>query len=202
TQEINCHWECLDWEFHQSYDWEWVCTPYNPYDPSTDYRGNVTSVTTYPDANSSSGAIAHSTTYDIAGNVMTAQVDCCQLKSFTYSGAGTGQPHDYAYVTSVTSGNPSGTHLTTGAAFDYNTGLIGTTTDENSQTTTNYYNSDSLRLDHVVYPDGGATYLTYSDGLGADANGNYHSYVQAQTKLDVVNSVTRYVTSRRYFDGR
>jgi hypothetical protein len=73
TQQINCHWACVDYEpGHGCVTWEWVCTEYNPYDPTTDYRGNVTSVTTYPDASSTSGTITHSTTYDIAGNVMTA----------------------------------------------------------------------------------------------------------------------------------
>jgi hypothetical protein len=52
TVRTNCHWECWDWEFHHCYDWEWVCTPYNPYDAATDYRGNVTTVKTYPDASS------------------------------------------------------------------------------------------------------------------------------------------------------
>ena len=51
------------------------------YDSATDYRGNVTSVTTYADAPGGSGTIIHSTTYDIAGNVITAEVDCCQLKT-------------------------------------------------------------------------------------------------------------------------
>jgi len=122
------------------------------YVSTTDYRGNVTSVTTYADAPGASGTITHSTTYDIAGNVMTAQVDCCQLKSFTYSGAGSGASHDYAYPISVTSGNPSGLHLTTSATFDYDTGLPATATDENSQETDYSYNSDSLRLNSATYP--------------------------------------------------
>ena len=202
TQETNCHWECWDWEYGDCYDWEWVCDYYNPYDSSTDYRGNVTSVTTYADAPNGSGAITHATTYDIAGNVTTAQVDCCQTKSLTYSGAGTSG--DYAYPISVTSGNPSGTHVTSSATFDYNSGLLATATDANSQVTTNYYNGDSLRFDHVTYPDSGATYLVYSDGLSADANGKYHFYVETQTKLDANGSggATRYVNSYRYFDGR
>lgn len=179
---------CLEWE----YDW---VTDYNP---ATDYRGNVTSVTTYTDAATPSGAITHANTYDIAGNVMTAQVDCCQTKAFTYSDANL----EYFYVLSVTRGNPSGTHLTAGATYDYNTGLVATSTDENSQVTTNYYNSDSLRLEHVAYPDSGATYLTYSDGLAADANGKYHFYVESSTKLDGSGGSTRYITNRRYFDGR
>jgi RHS repeat-associated protein len=204
--EEHCDLECVAYDYYHGHpdcrDWEVVCNYSNPYDSSTDYRGNVTSVTTYPDANSTSGTITHSTTYDIASNVMTAQVDCCQLKSFTYSGGGTNGNHDYAYPISVTSGNPSGLNLTTSATFDYNTGLGATTTDENSQVTTGYYFSDSLRAEHVTYPDGGATYFTYSDGLSADANGKYHFYVETSTKLDGSGGSTRYVTSRRYFDGR
>jgi RHS repeat-associated protein len=198
----SCLWVCYHWGEEICDDLRYDCSYYNPYVSSTDYRGNVTSVTSYADAASGSGSITHSTTYDIAGNVMTAQVDCCQTKSFTYSGSGT--TGDYAHVLSVTSGNPSGTHLTSSATYDYNTGLVGTTTDENSQVTTNYYNSDSLRLDHVAYPDSGATYLTYSDGLSADGAGSYHFYVESATKLDNngSGSSTRYVTSRQYFDGR
>jgi RHS repeat-associated protein len=196
----NCDWECVEWGYTEGgyygcLDTEWVCHYYNPYNSTTDYRGNVTSVTTYPDATSSSGTITHSTTYDIAGNAMTAQVDCCQQKSLTYWSSN----GSYAYPISVTSGNPSGTHVTSSATFDYNSGLPATTTDENSQITTNYYNSDSLRLDHVTYPDSGATYLVYSDGLSAG-----HFYVETSSKLDANGSggSTRYIDSYRYFDGR
>jgi RHS repeat-associated protein len=205
TQE-SCDWVCHQYDpwWVDCIDWEYDCTYYNPYDATTDYRGNVTSVTTYPDATSSTGAITHATTYDIAGNVMTAQVDCCTLKSFTYSGAGSGGNHDYAYPISFTSGNPSGLYFTTSASYDYNTGLIASTTDENSQTTNFYYNSDSLRLEHAAYPDGGATYLIYSDGLTADGNGKYHFYVETSAKLDANGSggATRYVNSYSFMDGR
>ena len=203
--QVSCDMVCNQYDHWgiDCIDWREVCTYYNPYDPTTDYRGNITSVTRYSDAATPSGAITHSTTYDIAGNVMTTQVDCCQQKSFTYSGGGSGA-HDYAYVVSVTSGNPSGVHVTSSASYDYNTGLVGTITDENSQTATNYYNADSLRLEHVAYPDSGATYFTYSDGLNADANGINHFYVEAAVKLDNNGSggATRYQYSRQYFDGR
>lgn len=198
TQETDCGWECFDWEGHHCYDWEWVCDYYNPYDASTDYRGNVTSVTTYPDATTTSGAITHSTTYDIAGNVMTTQVDCCQTKSFTYSGAGSGGNHDYANVVSTTSGNPSGTHLMTTAEYDYNTGLPAIITDANGEHTDYSYNPASLRLNSVDLPDGGQISLTYSDGLSADGDSKNHFYVESATKLDSTHNVL----NRRYFDGR
>lgn len=197
-----CDWECTEWGINETgfwgcLNWEWECTYYNPYLGGTDYRGNVTSTTTYADAATPSGSITHSITYDIAGNVTSAQVDCCQLKTFEYS-----DTYYNAYPTSITRGNPSGLHLTSSATYSFNTGLVSTVSDENSQVTTNYYSSDSLRLDHVTYPDGGATYLTYSDALAADANGKYHSYIDQAVKLDAPGGTPRYVTTRQFLDGR
>ena len=189
--------DCYEWDYWQINCLQWNYYWTSDYDSATDYRGNVTSVTTYADAANASGSITHATAYDIAGNVMTAQVDCCQTKSFTYSGAGSGQPHDYANVVSVTSGNPGGTHVTSDATYDYNTGLVGTMTDENDQVTTNYYNSDSLRLDRVEYPGGGIASLVYSDGLDSS-----HFNVKTRVKLDGSGGSTRYIDSYRYFDGR
>lgn len=167
---------------------------YDPYDPGTDYRGNVTSVTTYPNATTTSGAITHANTYDIAGNVVTAQVDCCQQQSFTYSSTN----DDYAYPISVTKGNPGGLHLTTAYTYDMNTGLIATTTDPNNQITYLSYNTDSLRLDHVDYPDGGQVSYDYFNALVPDSASRLHFSVVTSTKLDA----TRYVESKSYFDGR
>ncbi len=194
-----CDWDCVEWGYDEGGFWDclrydWVCYLYNPYDSTTDYRGNVTSVTTYPDATTTTGAITHSTTYDIAGNVMTAQVDCCQTQSFTYSSTN----NDFAYPVSVTKGNPSGLHLTTSTAYDMNTGLVASTTDPNSQTTYFDYNSDSLRLDHIDFPDGGQVSYDYFNALAADSAGRYHSSVVSSTKLDS----SRYVDSKSYLDGR
>jgi len=201
TQETNCRWECVNGDPQDCFDWAWVCDQLNLYDATTDYRGNVTSVTTYPDAASSANTIIHANTYDIAGNVMTTQVDCCQLKSITYSGAETNGRHDYAYPITVISGG-SGITLSTSEAFDYNTGLLTSTTDENGQVTTNTYDSDSSRLDSTSYPGGRVTNFDYSDGLTADVNGKYHFYVKTSTKLDVPASGARWLESYSFFDGR
>jgi RHS repeat-associated protein len=175
-------------------NWDWqVVGSYNPYNSSTDYRGNLTGVTTYTDAAGAAGAITHGTTYDIAGNVTTAQVDCCQLKSFTYA-----DTYEYAYPTSVTRGNPSGLHLTSSVTYDFNTGLVATTTDENSQVTEASYYADTLRTSEIDLPDGGVTTYDYADALAADSAGKYHSLLTVSTKLDS----TRWVDGKSYFDGR
>jgi YD repeat-containing protein len=199
TQE-SCDWVCTEWGYpdpyspYQCLNWQWWCDYYNPYDSGTDYRGNLTSVTTYPDATTTTGAITHATTYDIAGNVVTAQVDCCQSQSFTYSSAN----DDYAYPVSITKGNPSGLHLTTNISYDMNTGLVSIITDPNNQPVYFSYNPDSLRIDQVDYPDGGEVSYDYFNALAADSASRYHFSVVTTTKLDS----TRYVDGKSYFDGR
>src|SRR2546425_7867374 len=49
-------------------------------------RGNLTSVTRYTNAAAGTGAISRAFTFDIFGNVLTAQVDCCQQQQFSFSG--------------------------------------------------------------------------------------------------------------------
>ena len=193
-------WVCTEWGYNETgffgcFNWEWQLVDlYTLYDMNTDYRGNITSVTSYPDANSTSNTITHANTYDIAGNVMTAQVDCCQSKSITYSTA----YDDYAYPIEVTKGNPGGLHLTTNIEYDMNTGLLASVTDPNTQETSYFYNSDTLRLDYITSPDGGQTSYDYSNALAQDYAGRYHSNMVTTVKLDG----TRYVDSKRYFDGR
>jgi hypothetical protein len=75
------------------------------YVSANGYRGNLTTITTYPDATTTANAINRGMSYDIAGNMITAQLDCCQVKSFTYTST-----NQYAYPTSETSGNPGGPH--------------------------------------------------------------------------------------------
>jgi len=157
------------------------------------YRGNLTTITTYPDATTTANAINRGMTYDIAGNTITAQLDCCQVKSLTYTST-----NQYAYPTSETTGNPGGPQLTTSASYDYNTGLVIYETDANSQQTTFTYEPVSLRLGQIDKPGGGQIIVDYSDGLVADSAGRKHSLVTKTQKLDS----TRSVSKRNYIDGR
>lgn len=189
--EENCSWQCTSVDEWGFCIWEWVCNDYNPYDPATDKRGNVTSVTNYADAANGEGAITNTSTYDIAGNVIVAQVDCCQQKSFTYSSS-----YFYAYPTSIISG--AGPTLTTSFNYDFDTGLVASTTDENGQISYLSYHADTLRPEHVAYPNGGAVSFHYNDNLQTDAAGRQHFSASTSTKLDATRSVDSY----RFFDGR
>ncbi len=193
TFETNCRWVCTERVGRECVAWDWQCDTVNLYQPATDYRGNITSVTNYANAANGTGPITHSTSYDIAGNVTSTEVDCCQLKSYSYASS-----FDYAYPTGITSGPVGGPNLTMTANYDLNTGLASTTTDENGQVTTYFYNADSLRPNHTDLPNGGANYFYYNDGLWADAAGRLHYYTNRSMRVDANN----WRDSYSFFDGR
>ncbi|MEK6280518.1 MAG: RHS repeat-associated core domain-containing protein [Acidobacteriota bacterium] len=160
-------------------------------DPGTNVRANLTRTRSYPDVSNLNTSIDHTATYDVAGNVLTAQVACCQQKSFSYPSS-----YHHAYPTSVTEG--SGPTLTSGAAYDFNTGLGANSTDENGQVTSFFYHASSLRPEHTDSADGGAVYHEYGDALLNDAAGRQHFFVKTSARLDAF----RIVDSYRYLDGR
>ncbi len=112
------------------------------------------SVTTYTNPAVPSGGIAKSFTYDSLGNLVTAQLNCCQLKKWNYSAA-----TQYAYPDSVVSGT-SPTQLTTSATYSNATGLMLTSTDENNQVTSFGYDS-LFRVTTVTRPDSAQVSYTY-----------------------------------------
>jgi RHS repeat-associated protein len=191
-------WVCVAW--HHVGD-ELICTmsewqqvgTFNPYDPATDYRGNVTRITTYTDAPGASGAITRDRGYDIAGNATTMEVNCCQEQTIAYT-----KTYEYAYPTAVTKGDPGGLHLTNSTAYDFNTGVVSTVTDPNSQVTSLSYNSDTVRIAQVDAADGGRITYDYADALVADSASKYHSLMTVTTKLDA----SRNIDSKSYLDGR
>jgi RHS repeat-associated protein len=148
------------------YEAECKCTQYEQtevsnYVPSTDYRGNLTKTTVYPDAATPSGGIAETKRYDETGNVVAESASCCELKSYTYT-TGT----DYAYPTSMSRGSSdtsSTIRNTSTAAYDYNTGLITLSTDPNSRTTTTAYDANTLRPTQTTSPTGAYSLTTYDE---------------------------------------
>lgn len=172
---------------------KWVCHPVPVYNPATTKRGDLTSITAYADAATPALASVDTMTYDITGNVITETANCCQQRSYTYT---TG--YQYAYPETVTSG-VGATQLTRSAVYDYNTGALRTSTDENNQTTTLHYDSANLRLYETVRPDGSTTDIIYfADQLFADPDAAHmHSAVMTISSLDA----SRTVRSWEFSDG-
>jgi RHS repeat-associated protein len=118
-------------------------------------RGNATSVTTYTNPTVPSGGITKNFTYDSTGNLLTAQVNCCELKTWVYSST-----TDYAYPDSVTSG--SSTQLTTTMTYDLNMGLLLTSTDPNNLKATLTYDNLGRPLTSITGSNPAAT-TAYND---------------------------------------
>ncbi len=127
------------------------------YDTSVTARGNVTGVTTYADLSGS--GVTRSSQIDIFGGVTKAQVACCNVKSFTMT-----QGTYWSRPSQKTSGDSSGIHLTSSAAYDFNTLNATSETDPNGEIGS--YNYDAAgRLSGFTAPTG-ATGSTIYNALG------------------------------------
>lgn len=122
----------------------------------TAYRGNVTTVKRYEDPTNLSTAISRSSTYDVAGNRVTASLDCCNTRTWTYDSS-----TQFSYPIASISG-PVGTQLSVSATYYPENGQVHTSTDENGQVTTYTYDS-SYRLTDVLRPDGIHYGTSYDD---------------------------------------
>lgn len=143
---------------------EWTCDPgyyQTDYDPSTDYRGNLTQVTRYANAEAqpASGAITETRTYDVTGNVVASGSTCCQQTSVLFTSA-----TQYGYPQSETRGSATNAaaRLTTGAVYDFNTGLLVRSTDANGRETVTGYDA-AWRTQQVTMPTGATRGYAYND---------------------------------------
>lgn len=147
-------------------------------------RGNLTKITRYENAATGSGAIVRTFTYDTAGNLRTADLDCCQQRSWTFSAT-----TQYSYPDSIVSGPATGPQLTTSRIYDFNTGLVISATDENGKTTTFGYDSMN-RLTSVTRPDNVTLNFSFDDTSTFPASTSI-------TPIDATKSLVRVTT----FDG-
>ncbi len=175
-------------------------------------RGNLTSTTRYLNPASSSGGIATTAAYDVAGNVVSATDPNGNTSTVSFADSfcndngarcdGGFTPNTFAFPTRSETPPPGNTAygstspLVTTTIYDFYTGLVYSTTDHNNRTTTLYY-KDALnhldpldRLKAVVRPDGGRTDLDYGDTVGS-------LYVHTLTDLDSSRRTETY----QYFDG-
>ena len=119
------------------------------------YRGNPTTVTTFLQPGTPSGGVSKTFTYDVFGNLLTAQLNCCQQKTWNFSGA-----TEYSQPDSIVSG--SSLTQTNSLTYDIYTGQVATSTDPNNQVT--HYSFDFLRRPtSVVRPDNSTISYAYDD---------------------------------------
>ena len=141
------------------------------YNTSVTARGNVTGTTQWTDI-SGGTVIQHLAKYDIFGNVVKAQVSCCQEKDLTNT-----DENYWSAPVEETSGDPNGVHQTTSTDYDFNTSLPVSETDAGVLTTNIGYNA-ALTPTSVTLPTGAtvttgydyanlssSTTFTYDDGV-------------------------------------
>jgi YD repeat-containing protein len=191
----DCNGDCYDYGCDGYCPQYYVC----PYDSSTDYRGNVTQVTSYADATGLTGAVTETRRYDVTGNLVKASTSCCEQTSLNYT-----VDTQYAYPLSKTRGSATDAYaqVATSATYDFNTGLGLSATDANGRTSTMNYDTNTLRPTSApsstgahtdyAYDDSmmtvtSTTYLAASEGGGiADQNVKYlngHGQVRQETAL-------------------
>ena len=165
--------------------------------PDGTYRGNQTSVdrwlngstvaTTKCNISVSNGYLVSYATFYDTGTVNTA-VDSCgssatdttHMTTYAYSGTYVG-----AYPTTIT--NPLSQQ--TNHTYDFNTGLLASTTDANSQTTSFTYDN-MWRIASVTYPDGGSATITHQES----------TFPFSATLTKKITPTSNYVTTN-LFDG-
>jgi RHS repeat-associated protein len=153
--------ECNQWDHWQIECLQWNCYWTSSYSAATDYRGNVTQVTSYSDAVNSSGAVTETRRYDITGNLLKASSSCCEQTTFNYT-----VDTQYAYPLSQTRGSATDAfaQVTTSATYDFNTGLVLSGTDANGRVSETSYHASTLRPITSIAPTDAHTDYVYNDG--------------------------------------
>jgi RHS repeat-associated protein len=125
------------------------------YNTSVTIRGNVTGTTQYTDIGANT-SITRLKKYDIFGNVVTAQVSCCNSKSFTCT-----ETNCWGVPEQETDGSGS-TQTTSSNVYDFNTSAVMSQTDPNNVQVS--YNYDQfLRPTQMSLPTGATITTTYND---------------------------------------
>jgi len=163
------------------------------YTASQTVRGNVTTVTSWISI-SGNTTITRNRKYDIFGNVVQADVSCCQVKNFSFSDTFT----HYSQPDSVTDGTePTTPFLKTSFQYDLNTGLLKSVTDPNGLTTSYAYDL-AWRLSTITAPQSAYTVTTQFD---KDANGNDLLAYSQKTVYTDADTIQKTVWSKSWFDG-
>jgi YD repeat-containing protein len=127
-------------------------------------RGNATSFTTYTNAFAPSGAETKTFSFDIFGNLVQAQDDCCQLIQRTYSAA-----TEYSSPDTVVRGATGGPQLV--GTYTYNSYTSQLASIENPNNLVTYYAYDLMRRPlTITRPDNSEISYTYNDSAHTVTN--------------------------------
>jgi len=137
---------------------------------ATPARGNATTIThqCFPGCSN----VVSTFTFDETGQILTATDPKGNTTQFSYadnfaSGTGTPSGNTNAYLTSVTRPVTNGVNHITSFLYGFNDGQLRQSTDENGNSTQYKYNDVFLRLTETDSPDGGQSFLAYTDTPGA-----------------------------------
>jgi RHS repeat-associated protein len=154
-------------------------------------RGNLTSVTRYANAAAGPPGITRTFTYNTLGNMLSAQLDCCNSKTFTYS-IGT----QYNFPDSAVRGPSGGPQFTSSFTYDNNLGLLLKSTDENGQQTQYQYDSMNRTTAVLLPPQSGTVVqlnTAYDDNAASPTVNSYTTNAgntaQTLTTLDGLGHV-------------
>ena len=192
-----CYWD-YDWNDPDCTGscWDYNCDGYCPqyyvcpYDSSTDYRGNVTQVTTYADAVNLTGSTVETRRYDVTGNLVTTTTACCNQSTLTFT-----INTQFAYPESKTRGSASDPYaqVKTSATYDFNTGLGVSAIDANGRQSTTSFDANTLRQTSVVSPTGSHTDYAYDD---AGMNVTQTTYLASADGGGLADQNVKYVNGR------
>jgi RHS repeat-associated protein len=152
----------------QSYwNYTWAPGHLTSYNTTKTVRGNITGRTDWVDVTAGT-TITRLAKIDVFGNVVKAQVSCCNEKNFTFSDG-----NYWSRPVQIMNGSPTGTNLTSTAAYDFNTLLATSETDPNSLTMSYSYDA-ALRRTQVSLPTGATITTSYNDAaMTASSTTNY-----------------------------
>ena len=131
-----------------------ITTQHSSTSPAGTYRGNPTSILEW--LNTTGGYLTTSHTYFDTGMLDIATDPRSNSTTYTYSSTYVG-----GYPTTVT----NALNQSISRTFDFNTGLVTSTTDANNQVTSFQYDSMLRRL-QITHPDLGQTTACYTDEGG------------------------------------
>ncbi|MDP9039354.1 MAG: hypothetical protein M3O02_08780 [Acidobacteriota bacterium] len=174
---------------------------------STFPRGNATSVTKKCLQNCTNSTATYS--YDETGQVVSATDGKNYLTTYTYADSPSGSNptgNSNAYLTQITYPVTNGVAHLAKFSFNYTTGQLASSTDENGNLTNYTYNTppsncatpDGMnRLSEVDYPDGGKTQYCYNDAVPSiTASQLLNTSNQWKTDVSIMDGFGRVIRSQ------